>query len=191
MNNLYVFINHDLRRVDNIVQKLPKNWGNIQGLPFLSEEKLADLDWAGHRGFGWVKLSTFDFSGYYFQPEWLDMSKSVVKDIVAAERYDSETDTLLWGDYQLKSNERTKNAITFKLLSISDLTSTLDWKFVNGSTQITGQQLKDISTFIDTYTQSCFDLELQKHAEIDACSNASELGQLDLSITWPSKTIST
>lgn len=190
MNDLFVFINHDLRRVDNLVQKLPKNWGNIQGLPFLSEEKLADLEWAGHRGYGWVKLNTFDFTGYYFQPEWLDMSKAVLKNIVAAERYEAETDTITWGDYQLRITERTKNAIMFKLISISDLTDTFEWKFTNGSCQITGQQLKDISNFINTYTQSCFELEIQKNNEIDLCSNATELGQLDLTVTWPEKTIS-
>jgi len=186
MNNLYTYVNHDQLTIDNLAQLLPENWKNIQGLNLFSDEKLQDLSWAGHPGYGWVKLSSFDLSSYASLPEWLDLSKNGVKNIISKARLKAETEPLTWNGHLIKLDEKSKIALSFKLLSAQSQSDySCLWKFSNSEATLTYDELVDLASFLNDYTQSCFDLESQKNSEIDECETPYDLGQINLEISWP------
>lgn len=120
------------------------------------------------------------------------MSKNSIKDLISTQRYEAETNALSWNGNILLLDDRTKNAINFKLTSLqNNLDQTFIWKFSNKSLTINGSDLLEISQIIDQYIQDCFSLEDQKRSEIDSCKNVSELGQVDLEIDWPSTSFTT
>lgn len=187
MNSLYVYVNHSTKNIDCLAQELPENWSNIQGLNFLSEEQLENLEWAGHPGYGWVKLSTFDLSDYSFASEWMQLSKNGVKEIVKKYRKEATGDVLNWNGNTVKLDENTRAFISLKL-STCRSTDTFLWKFVNRTVEITGEDLLNLCTFINEYIQTCFNLENDKNVEIDSCETLFDLGSVDLNISWPSTT---
>lgn len=187
MNNLYTYVNYQAKTIDDLAQDLPKNWRNIQGLDLLGNEKISELTWAGHPGFGWVKLSDFDLSRYSCAPEWLELSKNGAKSAISKQRYEAETEAISWRGNLVRINERTKNAINFKLLSSQNkLDQPFSWKFVNKEEIITAVELTELAEIIDDYIQECFRLEAEKNSQIDTCKTAGHLGKLDLTVNWPS-----
>jgi hypothetical protein len=188
MNNLYTYVNHNELTINDLVQVIPENWKNVQGLNLFPDEKLQDLEWAGHLGFGWVRLSTFDLSQYTALPEWFDLSKNGIKTLVKKERSKAETETLTWNGNLIDLDDKTKLSLSFKLfVAQSNLNYKCLWKFNSSEVEMTTSDLIDLSSFINEYIQKCFDLEFEKNKEIDACKTAYDLGQLDLKINWPSK----
>lgn len=189
MNNLYTYVNHENLTVDNLAQILPENWKNIQGLNLCSNEELKDLTWAGHPGYGWVKLSSFDLSSYSSLPEWLDLSKNNIKSIISKSRFNAETEPLIWNGNLIRIDEKTKSALFFKILSAQSTPDyTCLWKFSNNEVVLTISDLINLASFIDNYIQECFDLEFEKRKEIDDCKTAHDLGKINLEIDWPSTT---
>ena len=180
------FVNHEDLTICDLAQVLPENWKNIQGLNLFSDEKLQDLTWAGHPGFGWVKLSSFNLSKYTSLPEWLELSKNGLKTIISKARLKAETDLLTWNGHLIKVDERTKIALSFKLLSSqSNPDYTCLWKFENDEANVTVSELTDLASFINNYIQECFDLESGKKVEIDSCKTPKDIGKINLEIDWP------
>lgn len=187
MNNLYTYVNHEKLTIDNLAQVLPENWKNISGLNYFSDEKLQDLSWAGHSGYGWVKLSSFDLSSYTSLPEWLELSKNNTKTIISKARYQAETEPLTWNGHLIRIDDKTKSALSFKIISAQSIPDySCLWKFSNSEEVLQVSQLLDLSSFIDNYIQECFNLESEKKKEIDICKTPNELGQVSLEISWPS-----
>lgn len=189
MNNLYTYVNHQTLTIENLAQILPENWKNVNGLNLISDEKLQDLSWAGHSGYGWVKLLDFDFSSYTSLPEWLELSKNNAKTIISSARRNAETEPLTWNGHLIKVDDRTKNALSFKILSAQSTSNyTCLWKFSNSEALLEISELMDLASFIDNYIQECFNLELEKKKEIDNCKTPNDLGKINLSVDWPLKT---
>jgi hypothetical protein len=187
MKNLFVYINRDEKTIHNIVQELPNNWKNIHGMCLIDEEKLEDLSWAGHENQGWVNIKKFDLSDYSYIGDWLEISKNCMKKMVSDERKIKVKELLTWNNYMILADEKTKSSLYFKsLVAEKNLSQKYSWKFEGSYGEIDYYDIIDIIKFIDSYQQTCFDLEKNKLEEIDNAKNVSEICQLDINVTWPS-----
>lgn len=189
MNELYVLVDSKQNLIISPIMELPLNWGNINGLKLLSDEKLKDLSWAGKDGLGWKKITDPDLSTIDVTDEWLSFQKSNFKQLVSSKRKELENEILTFKSKQIKLNERVKNSLSFKLLGSFNDTDTLAWKFMNGTFQITYAELKELFNFINTYVQDCFDVEYEFSNFLDTIKDKNVLLNMDINLKWPDTTI--
>ena len=188
MNELYVLVDSIQNLIISPIMELPLNWGNISGVKFLPEEKIKDLSWAGEVGLGWKKVTDPDLSTVNVTEDWIGFQKANLKQIVSSKRKEMESEVLTFGEKQIKLNDRTKNALSFKLSGSFNDTDTFIWKFMNGTYRVTYSELKEIRNSIDSYLQECFDIEHKFSNLVDMTKETDGLFNLSLSLNWPSTT---
>ena len=186
MNELYVLVDSKLNLIISPIMELPSNWGNISGVKFLSEEKLADLSWAGEKNLGWKKITDPDLNTVNVSEEWIGFQRANLKDLVSSKRKEMESEVMTFGEKQIKLNEKKKNALSFKLSGSFNDTDTFIWKFMNGTYEVTYRELKEIRNSIDSYLQECFDVEYRFSKLVDTTNKTNGLFNLNLNLNWPS-----
>lgn len=186
MNELYVLVDSKLNLIISPIMELPLNWGNVSGIKFLSEEKLKDLSWAGESNLGWKKITDPDLSTVGVTKEWIHFQGANLKQIVSSKRKEMESEVLTFGEKQIKLNEKTKINLIFKLSGSFNDTDTLVWKFMNGTYEITFNELKEIRDSIDSYLQECFNIEHKFSNLVDTIKEKDKLFDIHLGLNWPS-----
>lgn len=178
----YTFINKTHKRIDDLVQRLPENWKNVSGLNLFSDEKLFNLEWAGHPDVAWVPLKTFDFTDYTYDPSWFDISKNNIKADIRRQRKDRLDEVLTWNGKNFIPDIDTKSGLVFVLQSSSD---TFPWEFIGETVVITKSDAQEIVDFITSYTVGLYYVKEEMNKKIDSCDTISKLQKLDTTPTWP------
>ena len=101
MNDLYVLVDSKQNLIISPIMELPLNWGNMSGVKYLSEEKLADVSWAGEVGLGWKKITDPDLSTVDVTKEWIHFQGANLKRIVSSKRKEMESEVLTFGEKQI------------------------------------------------------------------------------------------
>jgi len=182
----YIYINKSLKRIDDLVQRLPANWKNVSGLNLFSDEKLSNLEWAGHPDVAWVPLKTFDFTDYTYDPIWFDISKNNIKADIRRQKKERLEELLTWKGKNFLLNDTTKSGLVFVLLSNSE---TFPWDFVGETAIITKADAQEMIDFITSYTMSVHSAKEEMDTRIDSTTTLSELQELDLNLEWPLTTL--
>lgn len=186
--NFYVLVDKESNKVLSHPTKLPENWQNIQGLSSLTDEELSDLEWAGHKNFGWVKFdSEFDFD-FEFSTDWLEFAKNSVKNEYANQRWENEKKGILYKGVLIDSDDRTKTAILLKLQTVitSSEEKTFSWKYNNSTFEFSSADIINISNSLNDYIQKCFDVEAELIVQVNGVTLPEELCEFNLEVTWPS-----
>ncbi len=186
MNELYVLVDLKENMIISPIMELPLNFGNISGVKFLSDEKLADLTWAGEKNLGWRKVTDPTLESVTVPDDWLSFQIANLKQLISDAREEKENEILTFGSKKVRMNERVKSSLTFKLVGSFNDTDTLIWKFMNGTFEITYAELKKLYTFIDTYTQECFNIEHEFSTILDTIEDKNILLNVNLNLNWPS-----
>lgn len=189
--NLHVFVNIKDKQVLDVVQKLPENWRNINGLNLHSEKELSDLSWAGHDNHAWIPFDKFNFSKYTFADGWLEISKNNIKSLIERERVEGLNRVLTWSGNDFIFNNDFKVNLSFALMSASSLPDIKQtFTFLNGTKTLSKDELIDISKCINQYVESVLGVEANTCKLIDSTNNVKGLQALDLNINWPSTVLS-
>lgn len=185
MNDFYVLVDHNQKMIIDHIKKLPENWNNINGLNLLDPEKLYNLDWAGQIGLGWVPINNEILNEYTYLPEWFEISKSGLKKLVSDERWKRENDVIIFRGNRLKLDERTRNSLTLQKVGISDTTSEIKWKFIDGFVSLTVEQFLELYDFMTEYIQTCFNEEFRVFELYDSANTIQDLLALNINPVWP------
>lgn len=191
MNNLYVLVDKNLGQIINHIQELPEDWKNISGLKYLPQEKIEDLAWAGHPNLAWIKVKSDDISNYTYSDEWLEFSKANAKSIVAAKRWEKQTEYIDFYGNLIKGDERTVSALLSKKIEATENPSaTFNWKFFNSFVNLTSAQMIELYNFVSSYIQGCYDAENLVVNKIDSARTINGLVRLNIEPVWPETSIS-
>lgn len=192
MFNFYVLVDFKEKRILTPIDYLPKNWANINQLDLFDDEKLSNLEWAEHPNLGWIKYDNSQISDYQTSDNWLESSKSRIKLLVAAKRWEKQNEVLTFKGNRLKIDESTKSSLTLRATSIyqNQETSTV-WKFVDGFVEMNNAEFLELFEFVNSYIQDCFLVEHTATQLIDSISSFSNLKELDLNLNlnWPNTEI--
>lgn len=128
----------------------------------------------------WEFTDTQAISSYRVENLGIEAVKNMLKEQVAAERWKKENSGVLvpvnGADYSFASDKDTR-----AVLSNSTNLTSINWK-INRDVWInmTGADAQNILNAILNHVQSCFDWELSKIQEIDACTTLQELDELTI-----------
>jgi hypothetical protein len=187
MNDFYVLVDLKKKMILCPVMDLPSNWANISGLNLMSDNKVGDLTWAGHSNLGWKRFSNKSMVEYTSTDEWVTASQLKFKSSIKEERKIRESQILSFKGNQFCLDDKTKNSILYKLLSIGE-NDTFVWKFINRSVEIDSKDFIDLHKFTSSYIQSCFDVEYQFTNLISLTKTFEDLFNLNLKLDWPGTT---
>ena len=186
----YTYINKSLTRIDDLVQKLPENWKNVNGLNLFSDEKLSDMTWAGYPDYAWVPFGTFDFTGYTHEPEWLEISKNNIKAEIRREKKTKLVEVLTWNGKNFIPDNDTKVGLSFIVSSSGADADTHSWDFLNETVQITKADAQQIVDFINQYSNDVHSAEDVVKLNIDGATTITKLKAVNFNPSWPSTTFS-
>ena len=188
MNNLYVLVDFNLNQIITPVDKLPSDWSNISGLDLLDAEKIKNLDWCENPNLGWFNINDKELTEYSIIPEWLEISKLKLKSLISLQRWERENEILTFEGKQLKLDDRTKLSLIFRSFSIEE-NEIINWKFLNGTYEISSLELIQIYNFTTSYIQNCFDIEYEFSKLVDNIITKEDLLNIDLNLEWPDTSI--
>ena len=108
----------------------------------------------------------------------IDLVKGELKTLVAAERYRKENAgiklTIQGTEVTCDTSRENRDIFLQRLLTMAP-TDTVNWKFPESFINITYSELESIISAGVVHIQSCFDWELTKGTEIDACTTLAQL----------------
>jgi len=185
MFDLYVLVDNERREILTPINKIPEDWSNINGLNLFDDEKLKNLDWAGHTNLGWVSYVNSLISDYSVSDNWLDSSKSNIKLLVSKQRKEKTEETLVFRGNRINLTENTKSSLTLRASSLANQDSVTAWKFVDGYVSLSKQDVIDLLNFVSNYIQQCFDVENNFTNTVNSCTNFSDIKNLSFDIIWP------
>jgi len=178
IDKFYAFIDEDEKSI-NLIDKLPKNWRNINGLCFMSDSELKEL--------GWIKIVNSDIKNYTCTKEILTQFKYKLCDEVANLRWEAQTEVVTYNKNTYILNEKTVNSLYQKRMMVANnLTKTYNWKSRDDMLELTGAEIVNLTDTIHNYIQDCFDIESEFASNILSKKSLKELLNLDWTITWPS-----
>lgn len=191
MDDFYALVDHETQTITAPGSTLQENWMNIFNLNALPYEKLTDLSWAGHPDRGMLKLSDPSIVGYTYNSDWLHFTCQNIKEFVSDIRKEKESEVVSFeGGLVVKIDEKTKVALNNKkALATEDPTYSCVWKFENSMVVLSAEQILSLANGVESYVQSCFDVEYAVFQEIDTVSSLEELCEVSLDLTWPSTNI--
>lgn len=185
MFDLYVLVDNERREILTPINKIPEDWSNINGLNLFDDEKLKNLEWAGHTNLGWVSYDNSSISDYTISNNWLDSSKSNIKLLVSKQRKEKTEETLVFRGNRINLTENTKSSLTLRASSLANQDVETSWKFVDGYVNLSKQDVVDLLNFVSNYIQGCFDVENSFANTVDSCDSFSDIKNLSLNISWP------
>jgi hypothetical protein len=120
---------------------------------------------------------------WYQENKNIDLVKGELKNIVAANRYEKEVSgfvaTVCDKQVFLDTSRERRDAFQSKYLIMSD-DETINWKFSNGTLELSKENVLNIIMLINNHIQEWFDWEISKIAEISACTTLQELNLIEL-----------
>lgn len=182
----YTYVNTATKQIEDLVQKLPENWRNINGLNLFSDEKLSDMSWAGYENRAWVPFKTFNFAEYTYEPDWLQISKNNIKANVTRERKEKLLEVLTWNGKDFIPNTDTKVGLSFIVSSSGSETDIFSWDFLNETTTITKADAQEIIDFINQYFNDVYSAEDVVKLNIDGATTIKKLQAVNFNPSWPS-----
>jgi hypothetical protein len=118
MFDFYLLVDFVEKRILTPIDYLPEDWSNINGLNLFDEEKLSNLEWAGHNNLGWVKYTDSQIDDYETSDNWLDSSKSKIKLLIAKKRWEKENEVLTFKGNRIKIKKHQQSGSLLMDLSI-------------------------------------------------------------------------
>jgi len=185
--NYYTYVNTATKQIEDLIQKLPENWRNVNGLNLFSDEKLSDMSWAGYENCAWVPFKTFNFVGYKYESDWFEVSKNNIKADIRRQRKEKLLEVLSWNNKDFIPNTETKVGLSFIISSNSQDTDVHSWDFLNGTEEITKLDASKIVDFIVTYSNNVYTAEKSIKNEIDNATTIEELKTINFDPEWPLK----
>jgi len=185
--NFYVIVDRTTNKVLSHPVKLPENWQNIHGLSSLSDEKISDLEWAGHPGLGWIKFnSEFPFD-LEINEDWFEFAKNSIKYEYAGQRWEAEKKGIEYKNILIDTDDRTKTAILLKTqLAVASPGKTFSWKYNNSTVEFTSSDIINIANALNDYIQKCFDKEAELIDLVNQSRTELDLSDFTLNVNWPS-----
>jgi len=182
MNNFYVWVDKSLNTITTLPDFLPINWKNFNGLNNLPEEKLNEL--------GWYKLDDENLLEYEYSDSWLTQVKYQLIDEIANQRWEAQTNAISYNGNFYRLNESTVNSLYQKRMIVSDEpSSTFFWKTNNGMVELNKENVIKLTNFINSYIQSCFDIEKNFVDSLKNVTNLEDLLKVNLYLSWPNTTV--
>lgn len=189
-NIFYVFVDKKNKKILDLIQKLPQDWKNVNGLNLHSESELMDLVWAGHENCAWISFNNFDFTGYESVDNWFEISKNNIKSEFENQSEKQLKEVLSWNDSYFIFDSTFKSNLSFILSLSTDSSSTHTFNFINGDRVLTRNELLDLASNSNEYIESVISVKQNIMQLIDSCSSIQELQLLDFNVNWPSTNIS-
>jgi len=174
LNNFYVLVDTKTKNVIDKIQKLPENWSNISGLPSLSDEKLCNLEWAGHHDVGWINISSELIKEYTSSEENLELNKNTFKLLVSNIRKEKQEEPIEYCGAKIKANSETRYS-----LYVLREKGNVNYKCINGYFTFTSLQIEEIYSLMEEYIQNFFDTEMKIYIQIDKCQSISDFFHVD------------
>ena len=119
---------------------------------------------------------------------FLEISKLKLKSLISLQRWERENEILTFEGKQLKLDDRTKLSLIFRSFSIEE-NEIINWKFLNGTYEISSLELIQIYNFTTSYIQNCFDIEYEFSKLVDNIITKEDLLNIDLNLEWPDTSI--
>lgn len=182
----YTYVNKTLTRIDDLVQKLPENWKNVNGLNLFSDEKLSDMTWAGYPDYAWVPFETFDFTGYSHEAEWLEISKNNIKAEIRREKKTKLVEVLTWNGKNFIPDNDTKVGLSLIVSSTSADTDTFSWDFIGETATMTKADAQQIVNFINQYSNDVSAIQEEVAQNINSADTIISLQSVNFVPSWPS-----
>lgn len=182
----YTYVNKSTKKIEDIIQKLPNNWRNINGLNLYSKNKLIDMSWAGYDNYAWVALDEFDLSEYTYENDWFDISKISMESILTKERNEKLLKVLTWNNCDFIADTKTKADLSFILSSneLSDFKFPFD--FINNTICITKENAQEIINFTIKYIKDTYLAERFITSKIKLANTVVDLQSINTNPNWPS-----
>jgi len=183
LNNYYVLVDTKTKVITGSIQLLPENWHNIHGLSGLTDDEIANLDWTGNEGLGWINLCSNDLKSYESSDDNLENNKLTLKRLISQERKDELLRPILFEDITVVPDKTTYTMLMFKkLLTLSNPELTVNFKFQDKYKTINASQINDICAIIDNQIQSSFDSEMKLFQEIESCNHICEFRNINYNV---------
>jgi len=176
LSDFYVLVDIKNKEIIDKFQKLPKNWKNISGLPGLSDEKLEDLNWAGHPSLGWINIYSPKIKEFKSSEENLELNKNTLKVLISELRKECQNHPIEYKSTKFKTDIKTRYTLFLKINSNSDK---INFKCINGYYTFTHNEVVEIYQMIENQIQRYFDDEMKIYSEIDKCKSFSELVKIN------------
>jgi hypothetical protein len=189
-NDLYFKINPKERKILDSPKPLELNWNNIGGLPFLSEEQLLDLSWAGYDGVGFIKYDIDNKNSlrcYSCDEKILLSIKWELIKKLSEDRYNYECGgVIINNQYKISTDDRSKLLLQIKYSEcLDDDNLIFNWKTSSGFVEFTSDKFINLYKKIRLFYQKCFDIEFQYNNQINSCNEFVNLLYLNLNnIPW-------
>lgn len=177
LDNFYVLVDIEKKKIIDKIQKLPENWKNISGISRLTDEELCDLTWAGQINLGWVKLKSDLIKNYYSDDENLELNKNTLKNLVSEIRKDKQYEPFTYNGIKINTDEKTRYSLIIKKLY---QTEEVNYKFFNKYYTFTKEQIIEICDMIEKHIQNWFDWEMKIYQQIESCQNITDFLNIKL-----------
>lgn len=184
LTDFYVLVNKKEKNILCPPQELPENWTNISGLNLLPDEKLSDLNWAGHPDNAWVRFFSEEILEYSHDSTWFDITKNNIKSFIANQRWKTQNEVLFFEGNQFIIDEKTKTSLQSLRLFLNE-GQDVTWKFRNGFSILTYEQFIKFYDFSINYIQDCFKEEHRLTNLISSITTLEDLINFDFTENWP------
>ena len=129
-------------------------------------------------GPSWEFLTDRIVAHYEILPLTLEAAKNNYRDRAANFRYEKEISgtkiTINGNTYNLETNRESRSKYVEKFILLND-EQTINWKFTEGWTTLTKQNIQSIIHSIDEHIQKAFDWELSMNNLINSVTNSNDL----------------
>jgi hypothetical protein len=136
----------------------------------------------------WTYDNNFAAGTFEVKDQPIDLIKSALKEIVAANRYNKEiagTKTTIQDLEVFIDTSRTNRNTYVNAYNLMADTDTLNWKFSEGWLVLTREEMKLVVDVGANYVNTQFEWEASKVQEIDNCTTLEELNAVDLGYPVP------
>ena len=136
----------------------------------------------------WTYDNNFAAGTFEVKDQPIDLIKSALKEIVAANRYNKEiagTKTTIQDLEVFIDTSRTNRNTYVNAYNLMADTDTINWKFSEGWLVLTKEEMLNVVTVGADYINSQFEWELLKNEEINTCTTLEELNNVDLGYPVP------
>jgi hypothetical protein len=171
LSNFYVLVDIEKKIIIDKIQTLPLNWANISGLSNYEDEKLSNLDWAGHKNLGWINIKSTSIKYFSSCSENLNLNKNEFKKLISQKRKEKQSSPILYKEAKIKCDFKTRySLLNFKL---SDKTN-INFKCINGYYNFNNFEVDQICAMIDEQIGKYFDIEKVIYEQIDKCTSIQD-----------------
>lgn len=185
MSNFYFEVNPTKKQILSEPKILGTNWKTISGILYLTKDELYDLSWAGYPDFGFIKISNENkdiLKNFNCDLNTFSDIKLKYKEIVSNNRNEQELHPLTIDNrFSIQLTDKCKLHLTMKCNEcLFRKNFRFNWKTSSGCIDFTSENFLFLYRKIQIHIQTLFDLEIDLHRKIDACTNVESLFDLNL-----------